>query len=76
METRSTNLARGPSKWTVRKKLQIMINLIVFRIQVWQTILARLSEHVIAIEQRVFPAGPVHIGLWSEVASQMMTRHR
>lgn len=34
VESRSTNLARGPSKWTVRKKLQIMINLIVFRTQV------------------------------------------
>ena len=58
------------------KKLQIMINLIVFRIQVWLVILTHVCKHLGGIEQRVYLTAAVNIGLWSEVASQMMTRHR
>ena len=61
VESRSSNLARGPSKWTVRKKLQIMINLIVFRIQVRLQTLAAPCKDVCAARSAEFIWRPLWI---------------
>lgn len=53
-----------------------MINLIVFRTQVRLPTLAGPVGCVSGQERRVYLAARVNIGLWSGVASQMMTRHR
>ena len=58
------------------KKLQIMINLIVFIIQVKNMILVASARSVLSKERCFYLMFPVNIGLWSGVASQMMTRHR